>query len=215
MRAVLTTARLRGMLPDGLRAIVDSTGLEARHVSVHFEHRRHGPGRGKNRGRAPPPTYPMLAVVCDQRSHLWLSAKAFMGPRNEAPFFEPVVRQAAARARIDTILADAAFDTDACHALCRDTLGIRSTVIPIHPRGNGRGWPKGTYRRQMRRRFHRRVYAQRRQVESSFSGTKRRFGSALRRTSPLGRTHECLLWALVHNLAIVPRPRRRGSQQSR
>ncbi len=223
MDAVLIAAERKDLLRDGGRASVDSTGLETRHVSTHFAHRRDGASGTKNkrrttrRARAPfraASAYPMLTVVCDERSHLYLAAQTFLGPRNEAPFFEPVVRRAAARTIIDTVLADAAFDTDSCHTLCREELGIRSTVIPLNPRGNGPAWPKGKYRRQMRRKFHRHVYGQRWQVESSFSGSKRRFGSSLSSTTPAGRACECLLWALVHNLAIVRRPRGRGSQQS-
>jgi hypothetical protein len=43
--------------------------------------------------------------------------------------------------------------------LCREDLGVRSTVIPINRRGQGRKWPLMTYRRQMKRR--RRKYGQR------------------------------------------------------
>ena len=58
-------------------------------------------------------------------------------------------------------------------ATAREDLGVRSTVIPLNRRRQGRRWPKTPYRRQMVRRFrkkprgarHRRVYGQRWQAE--------------------------------------------------
>lgn len=51
------------------------------------------------------------------------------------------------------MLADAAFDAEEHHRYAREDLGVRSTVIPINPRGQGRKWPKTTYHRQMVKRF--------------------------------------------------------------
>ena len=41
----------------------------------------------------------------------------------------------------DRVLADAAFDAEDHHRYAREELGVRSTVIPIDPRGPGRKWP--------------------------------------------------------------------------
>jgi transposase len=111
----------------------------------------------------------------------------------------------------DRVLADAAFDSEANHRYCRDELGIRSTVIPINRRSQGRKWPQTRYRRQMVKRFrkkprgsrHRRVYGQRWQAESAFSRHKRLLGSALRGKSDASRERECYLRVLTHDLMLL------------
>jgi hypothetical protein len=104
---------------------------------------------------------------------------------------------------IHRLLADAAYDAEHNHALCRQELGIRSTAIRLNPRSTGRKWPKSHYRRQMKRRFPKRKYRQRWQVESTFSQHKRRLGSALTARSDAARAGESLLRVLTHNLMIL------------
>jgi transposase len=90
-------------------------------------------------------------------------------------------------------------------------LGIRSTVIPLCRRNNGRKRPKTEYRRQMVKRFrkkprgsrHKRVYGQRWQVESGFSRHKRLLGSALRARLWANQKREVLLRVLTHNLMLL------------
>jgi transposase len=55
----------------------------------------------------------------------------------------------------------------------------------------------------MRRRFFKRVYGQRWQVESAISRHKRRLGSALRARFWSAQKTECLLRVLTHNLMIL------------
>lgn len=110
----------------------------------------------------------------------------------------------------DRVLADAAFDSEAHHRQAREELGIRSSVIPINPRGS-KAPPKGRYRSQMPRHFreraegsrHKRVFGQRWQVESAFSRHKRRLGSAVAGRSEASRTRECYLRVLTHNLMLL------------
>jgi hypothetical protein len=51
------------------------------------------------------------------------------------------------------VLADAAFDAGEHHRYAREDLGVRSTMIPLDRRGQGRKRPKPAYRRQMVKRF--------------------------------------------------------------
>ena len=82
------------------------------------------------------------------------------------------------------MLADAAHGAEHNHRLCREGREVRATVIPLNRRSHGREWPRPEYRRQMVKRFrnkrrgarHRRVYGQRRQVQSAFSRHKRLLG---------------------------------------
>jgi transposase len=110
----------------------------------------------------------------------------------------------------DRVLADAAFDSEEHHRFARADLGIRSSVIPINPRGYD-GAPGGKYRSQMPRHFrvrndgnrHKRVFGQRWQAESAFSRHKRRLGSAGAARSEQSRTRECFLRVLTHNLMLL------------
>jgi transposase len=121
------------------------------------------------------------------------------------------MRQASLGVTWDRLLADAAFDSEENHRLCREDLGMRSTVIPLNRRNQGRKWPKTRYRRQMKRRFRRkprgsrykRVYGQRWQAESAFSRHKRLLDSALRGRSDESRERECYLRVLTHNLMLL------------
>jgi transposase len=113
------------------------------------------------------------------------------------------MQQASLGVAWDRVLADAAYDSEENHRLCRQDLGVRATVSPINPRNQGRKWPKTHYRRQMKKRFPKRKYGQRWQVESAFSRHKRRLGSALGARSTGARERECYLRVLTHNLMLL------------
>jgi hypothetical protein len=167
---VFPCAHARALIPDRPEAAVDATGLESRYTSYSFV-RRQGKRRRSRR-------YTKLTVACHTQTHLLASAVVSTGPGNDSPQFAETVRGARRHTAWDRLLADAAFDAEHHHRLCREELGIRSTVIPLNKRGQGRKWPKTRYRRQMKRRFHRRRYGQRWQVESAFSRHKRLLGAA-------------------------------------
>jgi DDE family transposase len=177
--------------------------LESRYTSRYFVLRQ---GK-RHRSRR----YTKLTVACHTQSHLLASAVVSTGPSNDSPQFPEAVVAARRHAAWDRLLADAAFDAEHHHRLCREGLGIRSTVIPLNRRGRGRQWPKTKYRRQMVKRFrkrrrgarHHRVYGQRWQVESAFSRHKRLLGSALRSRSDAARERECFLRVFTHNVMIL------------
>jgi transposase len=110
--------------------------------------------------------------------------------------------QASWNMEIDRLLADSGYDAEPNHRMAREHLGVRSTVIAINRRRT-RKWPRQHYRRQMKRRFHRRKYGQRWQAESVFSRIKRRLGSALRGRSDESRNRETRLKVLTHNFMIL------------
>jgi len=195
-----TSAADRGLIGDRPTAAIDATGLESRHTSGYFA-RRSG---------AEHASWTKLTAAVDTASHFLAGATVTGGPSNDSPQFKPVLAQASLAADWDRVLADAAFDTETHHAFARDELGIRSSVIPINPRGNP-GPPGGKYRSQMSRRFlpkpegsrSKRVFGQRWQAESAFSRHKRRLGSALYGKSDESRERECRLRVLTHNLMLL------------
>jgi len=127
---------------------------------------------------------------------------ATRGPSNDSPQFPETVRQACRNVCVDRLLAGAAYDAEHNRRLRREELGIRSTVIPINER-EANAPPCGHYRAQMARRFHRRLYGQRWQVESAISPNKRRLGSVLRSRATETQTQEGLMRVLTHNLMIL------------
>jgi hypothetical protein len=195
-----TSALDRSLIGEEPTAAVDATGLESRHTSRYFA-RRSG---------AEHASWTKLTAAVDTASHFIAGATVTTGPSNDSPQFKPVLAQASLAVGWDRVLADAAFDTETHHSYARDELGIRSSVIPINPRGNS-GPPGGKYRSQMPRRFrpkpegsrHRRVFGQRWQAESVFSRHKRRLGSALFGKSDDSRERECRLRVLTHNLMLL------------
>jgi hypothetical protein len=125
-----------------------------------------------------------------------------VGPGYDCTLFEPALLRASWNLDVDRLLADSGYDAEANHVMAREHLGIRSTVIALNRRRT-RKWPAQHYRRQMRRRFHRRTYGQRWQVESVFSRLKRRLGSALRGRSDASRARESDLKVWTHDLMIL------------
>lgn len=125
------------------------------------------------------------------------------GPGGDAREGIGVLLQASREIRFDRVLADRGHDAEYFHVICRQWLGIRSTVIPTVRSAGSRKWPTTKYRRQLRRRFPKRVYRQRAQVESVFSRLKRRFGSILRARSRDAQTREALVRVLTFNASIL------------
>jgi len=144
-----------------------------------------------------------LTVVCHTGSHFFTGVTASTGPSNDAPQFLPALKQSAWFLGWDRVLGAAGFDSENHHRLCREEWGVRSTVIALNRRRQGRRWPLTKYRRQMKRRFHRRKYGQRWQVESAFSRHKRLLGPALSARSHDARSRECHLRVLTHNIMLL------------
>jgi hypothetical protein len=181
-------------------AAIDSTGLETRHVSRYFVHRR---SRAPNLWQSTTYTrFPKLGLVCDCRTHLVLSALTVRGPCPDVHQFRATLAGSIGRIRILWLLGDAGYDSEANHRYAREVLGIRTLIPP----GNGRPSatrPTTRYRRLMSRRFPHRRYGQRWQAETVMSMIKRNLGSDLSARSYHAQNREMRLFVLVHNLTIV------------
>ena len=188
-------ARDGGLIGDKPEAAIDATGLESRHTSRFFFKRA-----GRKRSAQ---SWVKLTVTCHTGSHFFTSATVSLGPSNDSPPFRPAMEQASLVVSWDRVLGDAAFDSEENHRLAREDLGVRSTVIPINRRNQGRTWPKTKYRRQMKKRFPKRKYGQRWQTESAFSRHKRRLGSALSGRSEPAWEREARLRVLTHDIMLL------------
>ncbi|MCI0754869.1 transposase [Teichococcus vastitatis] len=114
-----------------------------RGTSANIQAKRRGDGKGSgHRQRA----WPKLTAVLHTHSHLIIGAVTGIGPSQDSPDFTPALRQAAAIMALDTVLADAGYDTEHNHCLCQDELGIKRSIIALNRRNTGRRWPKTPHR---------------------------------------------------------------------
>ena len=183
-----------GLLEPGATAAIDTTGLDSHYTSHYFCLRA---GRRRRFEH-----FLKLALVCDVRSQFILAASVTRGPSNDSPQFPLCLPSAAARLRLLRLLADAAFDCEEHHRLCRETLHIPECIIPVQPRNTTR-WPETPYRRAMKQAFPKRRYGQRWQVESAVSRLKRRITSSLSARTQETQAAEALLIVLTYDLMIV------------
>lgn len=204
LTTILRHCRRHGILKDHSKlAAIDATGLETRYASRYYTRRckRHS---GHYRLR-----YPKLSAICDTASHLVLGMVVDRGPRLDHVEADATLFAALSQQPFATLIADAGYESERFHRLCRETLGIRS-IIPTTYRGRPRhdGRRKtitGYYRRLMKRHFPKRTYGQRWQIETVFSMLKRNMGSAVRARNHHSQVREIRLRILTHNLMILRR----------
>jgi DDE family transposase len=184
-------------------AAVDGTGMESRHVSRYYVKRRSKTGTGTQETTYS--RYPKVVLVTDCRTHLVLSAVPGRGPASDLVLFKAALKEAAGRARIGTLLADADFDGEWVHEHVR-SYGIRTLIPPERGRPSEKP-PAGKWRRRMKARLDKKKYGQRWQTETVNSMIKRRLGSALRARSYWSQCREIILRVITHNVMIVVRVR--------
>ena len=213
-------AELRKELADK-PLTMDSTHFEERHRSGHYDRvcrridRKPGskyakkPGKygaAVNRSRSRKVRrMPKLALAVAAASHQILAVKASIGGGSDAPDFGPLLEQSCRRAKVQTAVADAGYDSEENHRVARVDLKVRS-VIPAKIGRPSAKLPAGHYRRLMKSRFARKadkgVYGQRSQSETVNSMMKRNLGEYLRSILPIRRKQEMLLRAVTHNLML-------------
>jgi hypothetical protein len=185
-------------------AAVDGTGMESRHVSRYYVKRRSKTGTGTQETTYS--KYPKVVLVTDCATHLVLAAVPGRGPASDLVLFKAALKEAAGRARIGTLLADADFDGEWVHEHVREVYGIRTLIPPTRGRPSEKP-PAGRWRRWMKQRLKgfKAKYGQRWQTEAVNSMIKRRLGSALRARSYRSQCREIILRVITHNVMIVAR----------
>jgi Transposase DDE domain len=183
-------------------AAVDGTGMESRHTSRYYVKRRSR--TGSETQVTTYSKYPKVVLVTDCQSHLVLAAVPGRGPGSDLQQFEAAIKDAAGRARIGALLADADFDAEWVHEQVREDYGIRTIIPPERGRPSEKP-PAGKWRRRMRQRWEdlRAKYGQRWQTETVNSMIKRRLGSALRARTYWSQCREIVLRVITHNVMIV------------
>ncbi len=180
---------------------VDSTGMQAGHVSPYFVRRR---SRVENIWQTT--TYrrfPKLAIACDTQSHLILSMHTSRGPRPDVDELAGLLDDLVRGIRVSHLLADAGYDSEANHTYARHEHGIITTIPAKIGRPTSKP-PSGYYRRLMRQTLHRRkYYGQRWQVETVNSMIKRTQGDEIAAKTYHAQCRELRLAALLHNITIL------------
>jgi transposase len=182
-------------------AAVDSTGLEAGHISRYFVRRK----RSKQLETYEKTYYrrwPKLAIACDCSNHMILSAITTRGPSVDINQFEKIMTPAINKHIIEQVLADAGYDSESNHRFVRDTNNIKCTIPPKHGRPTTKPF-LGKYRRLMQQEFENEIYGQRWQVETVFSMIKRNQGDALLSKTYWAQNREMMLKVLTHNIGII------------
>ena len=194
------TLRMALQEPHVSQAAIDSTGLEAGYTSYYFVKRRNVKELTAYQTMLYA-KYPQLTVVCDCSNHLILTVKTTRGPCPDIRMLIPTLQWVPAGITMDTLLADAGYDSEVNHCYARELRKIR-TIIPPKAGRRTDNLPRTKYRRQMKQRFNHKLYGQRSQVETVFSMIKRRWGSAVRSHGDLAQSRDMWLMAITHNLAI-------------
>ena len=195
-----TVAQIMGRRHRVPLAAIDSTGLESRHTSRYFIHRR---SRTPNLWQTTQYTrYPKLGILVDCSNHVVLGYLTDQGPKPDIRDLAPTLSQTSRRVRIEWLTADAGYDSESNHRICRDEYGIRSLIPPKHGRPTSKP-ATGRYRRLMQQRFDQQRYGQRWQVETAVSMMKRRLGSSLSGRTYWSRRRDLMLMVLTHNIMIL------------
>lgn len=187
--------RSRGRKRKKAVVAVDATGLAPGSVSTFFINRRTGRGEG-----LPWRHWCKWTIVVDVLRRCVPAQAARQGPYNDCATLRPLVSAAHGVMPAKLVLADAEFDSERNHRHIRDTLGADS-VIPAK-RGKA-DWKIKGVRAQMRRRFPRKRYSQRAQVESVFSAVKRKPSAKAPGRSAETQRRQAMLLGVAYNIYLL------------
>ncbi|MGA3067191.1 MAG: transposase [Tepidisphaeraceae bacterium] len=183
-------------------AAADSTGLDTSGASRYFVRRRDA--CSKQPQTVSYRRFPKLEMVCDCRTHLVLCAFAGIGPTPDVASLRRLLFCTLRRVGVQTLLADAGYDSESNHSFARDGCGVRSVTPSTHGRPCTRAGAalRGRHRRRLQRLRDFR-YGQRWQVETVVSMIKRNLGQCVAARSDSMRSKEVMLKVLTHNLMLI------------
>lgn len=180
---------IRRFEPSATEVAIDSTGLETTAASAHFQSRS-----GKARKK-----YVKLSVCVLVGSLLPAGVIASWGPTNDKQQAYALIERAAESVTPARLYADAGYDAEWVHELCREHWGTESIIKPaVHRRDGG---INGKYRSQMTpETLKEKQYGRRWSVESFMSALKRTTGSMLSARSERALFVEATLRVLAYAL---------------
>ena len=171
---------------------IDATGLETSTASAHFV----------SRSKKERKKWVKLSVAVLTTSLLPLGAVLDWGPNNDKCQVWPLLQQSLSGQPIPPpkLYADAGYDAEWVHGVCREEFGIATTVIKP-ARCAADGSRRGEYRSQMSENYLKEQgYGQRWKVESYMSALKRTTGSTLLARKPANLLKEAAFKVLAYAL---------------
>ena len=178
---------LRRLRKRVVLAALDGTGFESHHASRYYVLRR--ASTSKYWQKTTYRTFPKAGILCDCASHMVLAVVPEQGPGADIRHFRKAIDEAQQIVRLETLAADAGYDSERSHEYGRNECGIRTLIPPLIGRPTKKP-PSGYWRRQMKSRLHTTRYSSRWQVETVNSMFKRLLGSEMRARSYWGRCRE-------------------------
>jgi len=170
---------------------IDATGLETSTASAHFV----------SRSKKERKKWVKLSVAVLTTSLLPLGAVLDWGPNNDKCQVWPLLQQAlSGPIKPPKLYADAGYDAEWVHGVCREEFGVATTVIKP-ARCAADGSRRGEYRSQMSEDYLKaQNYGLRWKVESYMSGLKRTTGSTLLARKPANLLKEAAFKVLAYAL---------------
>jgi hypothetical protein len=171
---------------------IDATGLETSTASAHFV----------SRSKKERKKWVKLSVAVLTTSLLPLGAVLDWGPNNDKCQVWPLLQQSLSGQPIPppTLYADAGYDAEWVHGVCREEFGIATTVIKP-ARCAADGSRRGEYRSQMSEDYLKaQNYGLRWKIESYMSALKRTTGSTLLSRKPANLLKEAAFKVLAYAL---------------
>ena len=183
------------------RAALDSTGLDCGHASSYYVRRRARDGKSWQHTTYRPYGKLELSVNCD--THEILAALPARGPRVDGDRFVPLLDETLQNVGVDTVLADAGYDSEPNHQHARVKRGVRSVIPATIGRPTDKP-PTGYWRRRMKARLNKDYcqYGQRWQVETVISMIKRRLSAILYARSYWAQCREMMLLVLTYGFML-------------
>lgn len=127
-----------------------------------------------------------------------VAVMAWGGPSNDKTQAWKLLERSFAQTKPPLLYADAGYDAEWIHGVCREDLGIGNTVIKP-ARCAADGTRRGEYRAQMSGQFLKRHhYGLRWKVETYISGLKRTTGSTLNSRNPRALLKEAAFKVLAY-----------------
>jgi hypothetical protein len=194
--AIIARARGRGLINEHSQlAAIDSTGLESSHVSSYFA----------QRCRRKYHKFPKFWAVIDAAKHLCLSIVPGVGPSPDDPRFHQAAQEAHDRHGFKGLAGDCGFDGEHHQRFLYEELGVLGIIPPTRgrPAHDPNHIPGGFYRGFWHKRWPKKLYGQRWQVESFFSMMKRLLDSFLRARRRWSQHREMCLKVITLNLMIL------------
>jgi hypothetical protein len=170
---------------------IDATGLETSTASAHFV----------SRSKKERKKWVKLSVAVLTTSLLPLGAVLDWGPNNDKCQAWPLLQQSLSGAiKPPKLYADAGYDAEWVHGVCREEFGVATTVIKP-ARCAADGSRRGEYRSQMSEDYlQAQGYGLRWKVESYMSALKRTTGSTLLARKPSNLLKEAAFKVLAYAL---------------